>query len=158
MVHQGQMQVQCQPWVALVVLPFALLLCPIMVSLTQTIDHNGRPTYQYAGFAYPEHAQFDNTWLTWSTDYVISLVMLIESVYIYKMETVHRRLQKLILVLFCFFGGSTLVGGVAHHTYHGDPEQLNGLLFYLMWVIVVGCTAIAGGIQGEIGMFTVSFS
>lgn len=140
-----------QPWIALVVIPFALLLCPIIIYLTQTTDLNGRSTYEFAGFGYPEYAKFDNTWPTWSTDYLISLVMLIESLYIYNIKTIHVRLQNLVLILFCFFGVSTLVGGIAHHSYGGDTEELNGVMFYLMWVTVVGCTAIAGGIQGEIG-------
>lgn len=149
-----EVQLPLQPWVALVVIPFALLLCPIIVKLTQTTDQNGRTTYEHAGFGYPDYAQFDNTWPTWSTDYLISTVMLIESIFIYNMKTMHHRLQNLVLLLFGFFGTSTLIGGIAHHTYHGDPAQLNEVVFYLMWVTVVGCTAIAGGIQGEIGRFT----
>jgi hypothetical protein len=144
---------QLQPWVAIVALPFVLLLCYIMVYVTQKTDIEGRPTYEYAGFRYESHARFDNTWPTYSTDYVITFVLLIQGFMIskLKLEDAYKPLQKLILQLLALYGGSTLVGGIAHHMYDGRVSSLNTNEFYLMWITVLGCTAVAGGCQGLIG-------
>lgn len=142
---------EIQPWSAVVAIPFVLLLSILIATITQKNDEDGRPTYEYAGFKYPQHAKFDNTWLTWSTDYLISLTLYVISLYIYRLKSAHERLKKLILILLALYGGSTLLGGMAHHMYSGDTDQLNGTAFYVMWVAVLGCTAFAGGVQGLIG-------
>lgn len=145
---------ELQPWFALVVIPFVLGLCYVMACITQKVGGDGRLTYEYAGFHYEEHARFDNTWPTWSTDYIISFVLLVEGVYISGVNTVNKRLKKLIISLLFLYGGSTLIGGLAHQTYDGNVSMLNGIYFYVIWIAVVGCTAVAGGIQGLIGMTT----
>ena len=149
---------QLQPWITLLVLPLVLLLCYVITSLTQGLDSEGRQTYEFAGYSYPNYAKFDNTWLTWSTDYLISLILLINILFIksIKTENYNKTLQDLIILLLSLYGLSTLVGGLAHQLYSGDTSELNSYLFYIMWVVVVGCTAVAGGVQGRLGNLVLS--
>jgi len=142
---------ELQPWVALLTIPFVLSLCYAIIWMTQIVGTDGRLTYEFAGFHYKEHAKFDNTLPTWSTDYVISIVLLFQGLLISKLNTVNRRLQHLILMLLLLYGGSTFLGGIAHYNYDGDIAMLNGSKFYLIWIAVVGCTVVAGGVQGLIG-------
>jgi hypothetical protein len=127
-----------------VILVVNLILCWV---LTQGWGANGRATYVSAMWQYVPESRFDNTWPTYLTDYFLTAMcftqcwMLLTSA----PKTVLRDRIAGILVLY---GVSTLVGGLAHHFYDGNFENLNTMLFRLSWSIVVGTVAAAGALQG----------
>lgn len=125
----------------------------------------GRDTFLHAGFNYDErNTFFDNTFLTYGTDYMITVCMFY-AVYkclfatsILKVDdnelmsdlSLSRGLRISSSLLFMSYGLSVLAGGIAHQFYV-NLEDLNSISFRILWTVCVGCVTAAGGFMGACG-------
>mmetsp|Transcript_11060 Transcript_11060/g.20668 ORF Transcript_11060/g.20668 Transcript_11060/m.20668 type:complete len:322 (-) Transcript_11060:327-1292(-) len=112
---------------------------------------------------------FDNTILTWGTDYAICIIM-IYAAYLCLRATTYasssssssfvrilqdpsqsKSLRIKSACLFLSYAISVFAGGYAHYTFTGGVEQLNTLAFRIWWTICVGSVTAAGGFMGACG-------
>jgi hypothetical protein len=125
----------------------------------------GRDTFLHAGFNYDEiNTFFDNTFLTYGTDYMITVCMFYA---VYKClfatsigavsgnelmsdSSLSRGLRISSSLLFMSYGLSVLAGGIAHQFYI-NLEDLNSVSFRILWTVCVGCVTAAGGFMGACG-------
>jgi len=129
------------PVLLVFILGFARVFPPL------TAVFSGKGLYTYAGFTYGPGTEFDTTFLTWGTDYLIAVVMGRFAWNIYKC-TRNQRNARLILASTLLIGSyslSTLAGALAHHFM---STKLNTALFRTTWRICVGSVAAAGGFMG----------
>jgi hypothetical protein len=125
----------------------------------------GRDTFLHAGFNYDEiNTFFDNTFLTYGTDYMITVCMLyaaykclfatsignIDGRELKSDSLGSRDLRISSSLLFLSYGLSVLAGGVAHQFYV-KLEDLNSIAFRILWTVCVGCVTAAGGFMGACG-------
>ena len=101
-------------------------------------------SYQYDD----ENTFFDNTFLTYGTDYILCIFMLYAS---YKCYTTHIGLGYKGSALFGFYAISVFCGGVAHSTFLTVESMNDGMNFRLWWMICVGTVTAAGGFMGMCG-------
>ena len=127
---------------------FSFALSTVVVQSTQGPDGRGRWTYELADWEYPPHAMFDNTAATYVTDYMITIAMCAIVLVFVRMDTTAADMKRHSILLLLTNGLSTLIGGIAHHTYSGEVKDLNSQRFYCMWCWVVGLTVVAGVWQG----------
>lgn len=125
----------------------------------------GQETFLHAGFDYDEtNTYFDNTFLTYGTDYMISIIMLYavhkclnatSPINIHNNDlkfdvSLSKDLRIGSSLLFLLYGVSVLSGGIAHQFYT-NLEDLNSLSFRILWTLCVGCVTAAGGLIGACG-------
>lgn len=117
--------------------------------------------YIHASFSYDAvETHFDNTALTYVTDYMVFLWMLYGCVRLInlsckftgksKRERQLRRLCFTTAGLMLSYSISVLFGGTAHYLCV-SWEILNTALFRMLWTVTVGMVTMAGGIIGLIG-------
>ncbi len=120
--------------------------------------------YQRASYQYQPDSLFDNTPLTYITDYILAgvmgawvLSMGVSSNQMTKSEADVQFRQKLLQQhifrsrgLLLTYLISVTAGGLAHH-YFTSVESRNTLLFRLLWTICVGTVTAASGWMGSIG-------
>ena len=94
-----------------------------------------------------QNTYFDNTILTYGTDYLICILMTYAS---YKCFMTRTTLGYKSCALFGSYAISVFCGGVAHENFHGVNE-LNTWRFKLWWIICVGSVTAAGGFMGMCG-------
>jgi len=133
--------------VLMVLLPVMLAKCWL---LTQGLGRDGYSTYVWAGWQYNEEARFDNTWLTWATDYMIAAICMLKvlqlQLMVRKPSVLCTRCQALLIV----YAISTVLGGAVHQLHDGHFADLNTVWFRMSWTLVVSLTALAGSIFGLI--------
>lgn len=126
--------------------------------LPQFQSHAGAKTFISAAYVYDEdETKFDNSFLTYGTDYGIGIIMMYA---VYKCLTAaspndvstsfSKPLRIKSALLFFSYALSVFAGGYAHYTFHG-VEALNTLEFRIWWTICVGSVTFAGGIMGSCG-------
>lgn len=128
-------------------LAVALVKCWL---LTQGLGADGRSTYTWARWQYDEGSRFDNTWPTWATDYALCALTGVQAARI-RSGGGDSELRSRAWVLLLMYSASTCLGGLAHQLHDGTPDGLNTGAFRLVWTLVVGLTAAAGGALGLIG-------
>jgi hypothetical protein len=138
------------------------------VFLPKFQSHAGAKTFIPAGYHYDaEHTFFDNTILTWGTDYAICIIMLYAAYLCLRATTPLKILSRPAAVvvdpcrsrslriksacLFLSYAISVFAGGYAHYTFTGGVDQLNTLAFRIWWSICVGSVTAAGGFMGACG-------
>lgn len=99
--------------------------------------------YQYDA----ENTYFDNTFLTYGTDFIIGFFMSYAS---YKCYSTRVPLGYKASALFGCYAISVFCGGYAHYTFL-DLESLNTMVFRLWWIACVGTVTAAGGFMGMCG-------
>jgi len=117
-------------------------------------------TYHPASYKYDRvHTLFDNTVLTWGTDYAIGILMTYFALRCFCATSSHRGLQneeasrslrKRATALLLFYALSVLTGGIAHQKFT-TVDSLNTSSFRILWTICVGAVTAAGGAMGMIG-------
>jgi hypothetical protein len=129
-------------------------------------------TFVPAYYSYDEdETSFDNTFLTWGTDYMLALLFTYVTYKCYKMSssssddgssssnsnsafmttpTKPSSLGYKAAALFGSYAMSVLCGGYAHYTYT-TLDSLNTLSFRIWWTICVGSVTAAGGFMGMCG-------
>ena len=127
-------------------LAVALVKCWL---LTQGLGADGRSTYTWARWQYGEGSRFDNSWPTWATDYGLCALTGVQAARIRSGDDSELRSRAWVLPLM--YSASTCLGGLAHQLHDGTPDGLNTGAFRLVWTLVVGLTAAAGGVLGLIG-------
>ena len=100
-------------------------------------------SYQYDD----QNTYFDNTFLTYGTDYILCLFMLYAS---YKCYSTHIGLGYKGSALFGLYAMSVFCGGYAHSNFF-TVESMNSMEFRIWWVICVGTVTAAGGFMGMCG-------
>jgi hypothetical protein len=117
--------------------------------------------YQPAWFAYnPLTSLFDNTALTFGSDYMIALVMVLWAFAIKLHPSAHlgisRQESSLLYAhglrsrgLLLTYALSTLSGGIAHQWFV-SVDQRNTWAFRLLWTVCVGSVTAAAGWMGSI--------
>ena len=115
-------------------------------------------TYVPAGYKYDlENTLFDNTSWTYSTDYVLTIVMTILAVECIRPKANCEktngdsfRLRMYSAALLICYAVSTLAGGWSHQHFT-SVESLNTLKFRLFWIVCVGNVSFASCYMGLIG-------
>lgn len=125
----------------------------------------GRDTFLHAGYNYDEiNTYFDNTFLTYGTDYMITVCMLYAAYKCLIATSIGNEngselksdssgsidLRMSSSMLFLSYGISVLAGGIAHQFYV-TLEDLNSVPFRILWSLCVGCVTAAGGFMGACG-------
>ncbi len=118
----------------------------VSYSLPQAISSS---LYNPAAYTYDSTTKFDNTPLTYATDYIIAAEMILLAVCILRnvKESSLKSSSISLLFLYCL---SVVAGGLSHQ-YYTTLESLNKASFRFMWTIVVGCTTMAGAFIGMAG-------
>ncbi|GBG31759.1 Hypothetical Protein FCC1311_079842 [Hondaea fermentalgiana] len=108
---------------------------------------SGPQLYTPANFVYAPNVKFDDTWLTYGTDYGLAVVMSFFALAMNaETRTSHNaRLMETGSTLLGSYAVSTLAGALAHQFL---PGKLHTSLFRLVWKICVGAVGAAGGIMG----------
>ena len=123
--------------------------------------------YQHAAYAYdPQRSHFDNSFLTYGTDYGLAVAMLLSAWSIAcssrsSSSTIRQQPQNSSLLLFqthvttsrgmlLTYMLSVTAGGMAHQTFT-TLEQRNTMLFRILWTICVGSVTAASGFMGSVG-------
>lgn len=109
----------------------------------------GPQLYTWVGYKYDEKTIFDNTILTYGTDYILAVT---HGFLTYRLCTVKVKkvsaLQVASTALVASFAISTLAGAISHQFLWHD---LNTWYFRLVWRICVGSVGAAGGALGMCG-------
>ncbi len=132
----------------------------------------GADTFIPASYQYDEdNTKFDNTILTYGTDYALCAIMLYA---VYKCLTattynptdtsmarkisqtpddpyMSKSLRIKSACLFFIYAVSVFAGGYAHQTFTGGVDELNTLRFRIWWTVCVGTVSAAGGFMGACG-------
>lgn len=124
------------------------------------VTHAAAVTYVPAAYEYDsEHTQFDNTYWTYGTDYLLVVVMTILAVRCLLAKApdgdaaknkASLRLRLYSAALLLCYAISTFAGGYAHQTFT-DLESLNTTPFRFVWIICVGNVSFASCYMGLIG-------
>ena len=128
--------------------------------LPQSTSIAAKKTYIRALYQYDdEDTWFDNTVLTWGTDYAIAVLMTFSALKCYfatssqrgmRNERASRSLRNRSCALFLLYAVSVMTGGIAHQTFT-TIDSLNTTTFRILWTICVGAVTAAGGSMGMIG-------
>lgn len=129
-------------------LAFTFLLSRFLPPLTAFFSGPG--LYAWAGFRYDANVIFDDTWLTWATDYGIALNcgLWSYSIFMVKKTPATERLRASASGLLGAYALSTFLGAVCHQFLN---KSLDTTLFRLVWKLCVGSVALAGGLMGSAG-------
>lgn len=112
--------------------------------------------YKLASFEYdPEISVFDNTILTWGTDYALSVITGAFAIWIRQTSKRSsrddiRRLALASTTMLFLYSIQTLAGAIAHQTFL-TVESRNSLTFRLLWTLCVGLVYLASAPMGMIG-------
>mmetsp|Transcript_1092 Transcript_1092/g.2637 ORF Transcript_1092/g.2637 Transcript_1092/m.2637 type:complete len:355 (+) Transcript_1092:95-1159(+) len=108
----------------------------------------GPELYTMVNFNYQHPVKFDDTWPTYVTDYLLSIIMTFFALAILseKRTPQNARLMATSSALLFSYSISTFAGAICHHFL---AHSLHKLQFRLMWNVCVGAVAVAGGIMGE---------
>jgi hypothetical protein len=135
-------------WAA--VLPFflvaMLLLSRFFPPLTAVFF--GSKLYTPAWFQYDAKPRFDDTVLTYGTDYGIFVVMGICTALLLQVRRTpdNRKLVFASALLIGSYALSTGAGALCHHLL---AKNLNSAAFRFWWRLCVGCVAVGGGLMGS---------
>ena len=99
-------------------------------------------------YKYDSSTLFDNTYLTWATDYGLTLLTSSMALQIMMSSGKSRLRDRCVLLLVCY-AISVTTGGICHQFF--KPTDLNTGVFRLLWTICVGFVTIAGALIGSIG-------
>ena len=126
----------------------------------------GKLTFIPARWVYDDiDSRFDNTFLTYGTDYGIAIFMafatykcLTASPYTHLYTAISNQhdssaksLKLRSAALFLSYASSVLAGGIAHQFFTNVPDSLNTVSFRILWTICVGSVTAAGGFMGMCG-------
>ena len=107
-------------------------------------------TYLPASYAYvPEISHFDNTFLTYGTDYLIAFAMMAQIVSFPKVVPRNRIAAFRSKALLGSYAGSVLFGGLCHQFYT-TCEMRQTWHFRFLWTLCVGFVTVAPGFMGAI--------
>ena len=112
--------------------------------------------YISCSYSYDHTTRFDNTILTWGTDYLLVFWMGLFIARLQGYRSPHRtELNTLItetqLLLFCYLL-SVLFGGMCHQRFTSVPSDLNNWMFRILWTCCVGSVSLAGGFIGRVSL------
>lgn len=136
-------------------LPAAILL-PLALVFTyffgrylppMTAFLSGRGLYTQANYVYDKSSIFDDTVLTWGSDYGLAICHGYLSYRLFKLP-VSADKEKLRLysgMLVASFAMSTFAGAIAHQFL---PYRINTFIFRMVWRVCVGAVGAAGGLLG----------
>jgi len=130
------------------------------LSLAHTIplifNSSSSKIFEYASYNYDDPSDgrrrrvyFDNTWMTFATDYALALELALIIAYICRTSRRSPVRDGTVGLLACY-GVSVLVGGLAHQ-FVRSTEEMNSLAFRVAWIICVGPVAVQAGFIGAIG-------
>jgi len=123
---------------------------PVMTAvLTRSI---GKNIYVRANFEYDaELTKFDDSFLTWGTDFALAGVMgyLGNKIIKTKVNSHNRNFGRLGATLMITYSMSTFVGAFCH-LFFSDLKYMNTWLFRQLWRVCVGTVAISGGAMGSV--------
>lgn len=154
-VRSSPLPYQMPLWIILTLVSkeFATYLPPVTSSAAQKTFL--RTSFKYDRF----HTLFDNTILTWGTDYAIGVIMTylaFRCIYAttssrgMRNEGASRKLRVISATLLLLYAVSVLAGGIAHQMFT-TIDSLNTTSFRILWTICVGTVTAAGLPMGMIG-------
>lgn len=156
---------QCSPSpVPLHYLPLWIILTlaskEVAIYLPPSTSAAAEKTFLRTSFKYDRvDTLFDNTILTWGTDYAIGAIMTYLAIRCIcattsqrgmRNEGASRKLRKTSAALLLLYTISVLAGGIAHQTFT-TIDSLNTNSFRVLWTICVGTVTAAGLPMGMIG-------
>lgn len=134
----------------------------------------GANTFIPASYKYDdENTHFDNSILTYGTDYALCVIMLYGAYQCLNATscnstvthtthgthatqqlnnaTLSKSLRIKSACLFFSYAISVFAGGYAHQTFTGGIDELNTIRFRIWWTVCVGTVTAAGGFMGACG-------
>lgn len=110
-----------------------------------------RELYVPANFKYDYLTRFDDSFLTWGTDFVLAGIMGYLGYLIHRADsgTLNRNVGRLGAFLMALYSASTFSGAVCHLFLPG-LEKMNTWYFRALWRVCVGTVAFAGGNIGAV--------
>jgi len=117
------------------------------------VSQAGRDTFLPAQYKYDSsNTVFDNSILTWGTDYGITCVMIYGVLRLLSAKPWNSAYQNEVswglrlraAALLLSYAISVFAGGIAHQNY-STIDSLNSLSFRILWTICVGSVTAAGG-------------
>ena len=133
-----------------------LLLCVtlsltflLMLYLPRMVSEEEDGLFVHVDYKYDSTTRFDNSYLTWATDYGLAVVTGGMALYIMTSCGKSCLRDRCVLLLTCY-AVSVTTGGICHQYFHPHAD-LNTGLFRLLWTICVGFVTMAGAYIGSIG-------
>ena len=116
--------------------------------LPQVVSTDEAGLFVQVYYKYDGSTRFDNSYLTWATDYGLALLMsgMALQLIITCGKSVLR--DRCVALLICY-AISVTTGGICHQFYQA-PKDLNTGTFRLLWTVCVGFVTIAGAYIGSI--------
>jgi hypothetical protein len=108
----------------------------------------GSKLYTPAWFQYDSKPRFDDTVLTYGTDYGIFVVMGVCTVLLLQVRQTPEN-RKLVLASALLIGSYALSTGAGALCHHVLAKNLNSAAFRFWWRLCVGCVAAGGGLMGS---------
>ena len=112
--------------------------------------------YVEAHYTYDISTRFDNSFLTWGTDYMLAILTGGGALYTF-LTTGPSALRSRCCFMLISCCVSVTVGGIAHQ-YFLHLDDLNTFQFRLLWSICVGFVVLTGGLIGSIGSHLLKLS
>lgn len=105
--------------------------------------------YVQATWMFDQSTRFDNTFLTYGTDYFLAVITFLGAASILSScgDSKMCRRCALLLTLYCI---SVTSGGYAHQ-FIDNVKDMNSLFFRVIWTCCVGTVTLAGGAIGAVG-------
>jgi hypothetical protein len=105
--------------------------------------------YVEAYWSYDETTRFDNSFLTYGTDYFLAVVNALGAASILY-SCSHSKLRTRCALLLILYSISVTTGGIAHQ-FIDTLSKMNSINFRFIWFICVGTVTMAGACIGAIG-------
>jgi len=128
--------------------------------LARSTSNAAEKTYIRASYEYDnDNTWFDNTILTWGTDYAIAVLMAFSALKCYlatssqrgmRNERASSSLRNRSCALLLCYAVSVMAGGISHQ-FFTTIDSLNTTTFRILWTICVGAVTTAAGPMGMIG-------
>jgi len=145
---------QLLAWITL-----TFLMKEFSIRFPHWVSQAGRDTFLPAQYKYDSsNTVFDNSILTWGTDYGITCVMIYGVLRLLSAKPWNSAYQNEVswglrlraAALLLSYAISVFAGGIAHQNY-STIDSLNSLSFRILWTICVGSVTAAGGYMGMCG-------
>mmetsp|Transcript_36694 Transcript_36694/g.84427 ORF Transcript_36694/g.84427 Transcript_36694/m.84427 type:complete len:394 (+) Transcript_36694:122-1303(+) len=127
-----------------------LTMLVIFQLLRNTLGDDARQTCVWAGRHYNEGARFDNTWLTYCSDYAIAVLCAAQACWHASCTEKMSTLRSRVVLLLASYSACMALAGSLHHLHDGTQADLNSLQFRAGWTSVVLLTSLAGVVMGLI--------
>ena len=144
----GWSEKEAQPYLLLCVFTLKITFLG-MFYLPRFVSTEESGLFDNVYYKYDRTTLFDNTYLTWATDYGLAFLTSAFALQI-AMSCDKSSLRDCCVFLLICYAISVTTGGICHQFFY-SPTDLNTGAFRLLWTICVGFVTMAGAFIGNIG-------